>query len=208
MPVIAFVGNKGGAGKTTLSVNLAAGLAQHASTVIVDADPQGSSVHWYANSDETRVSPVIQAQSPLPDQIERLQGEYTYVIADCPPSVHAPQTDAILKMADVAIVPVQPSPVDLWATVHIEQAISEARQINPRLQAYLVVNQMESRSTLSQLIREALAEINVPVAGTAVRKRAVYKASALEGRTVFDMGKRGEEAAAELNKLIQEVIRP
>jgi chromosome partitioning protein len=105
------------------------------------------------------------------------------------------------------MVPVQPSPVDLWATVHIEQAITEAKQVNPLLRAILVVNQMESRSTLSQLIKEALAEIAVPVAATAVRKRAVYKASALEGRTVFDMGKRGEEAARELDELINEVIR-
>lgn len=208
MPVIAFVGNKGGAGKTTLSVNLAAGLARYAGTAIVDADPQGSSVHWYANSDEERVTPVFQAESSLLDQIENLKEKYAYVIADCPPSVHAPQTDAILKMADVALVPVQPSPVDLWATVHIEQAIAEAKQINPRLRAMLVVNQLENRSTLSQLIRDALAEIEVPVAKTAVRKRSVYKASALEGRTVFDMGKRGAEAAEELDQLIQEVIRP
>jgi chromosome partitioning protein len=207
MPVIAFVGNKGGAGKTTLSVNLAAGLARYGETVIVDADPQASSSHWHANSDGQRVTPVFQAEAALPDQLENLKGRYAYVIADCPPSVHAPQTDAILKMADVAMVPVQPSPVDLWATVHIEQAITEAKQANPLLRAILVVNQMESRSTLSQLIKEALAEIAVPVAATAVRKRAVYKASALEGRTVFDMGKRGEEAARELDELINEVIR-
>lgn len=207
MPVIAFVGNKGGAGKTTLSINLAAGLARYEKTAIVDADPQGSSVHWYANSDGSRVTPVYQAETTLLDQIELLKDEYVYVIADCPPSVHAPQTDVILKMADVAIVPVQPSPVDLWATVHIEQAINEAKQLNPALRAILVVNQMESRSTLSQLIREALGEIAVPVATTALRKRAVYKASALEGRTVFDMGRRGEEAAKELDELINEVIR-
>jgi chromosome partitioning protein len=106
------------------------------------------------------------------------------------------------------MVPVQPSPVDLWATTHIEQAITEAKQVNPALQALLIINQLEIRSTLSQLIREALAEIEVDVASTPVRKRAVYKSSALEGRTVFDMGKRGAEAAEELDQLIKEVIRP
>jgi chromosome partitioning protein len=208
MPVIALVGNKGGAGKTTLSVNLAAGLARYAETAIVDADPQGSSVHWYANSTDERVTPVYQSESELLYQINGLKNQYPYIIADCPPSVHAPQTDAILKMADVALVPVQPSPIDLWATVHIEQAVTEAKRINPTLRALLVVNQMELRSTLSKLIRDALSEIAVPVANTAVRKRAVYKASALEGRTVFDMGKRGEEAARELDQLIKEVIQP
>ena len=208
MPVIAFVGNTGGAGKTTLSVNLAAGLARYAKTAIIDADPQNSSVHWSANSDQQRVTPVFQAEAELLDQIENLADEFTYVVADCPPSVHAPQTDVILKIADVAMVPVQPSPVDLWATAHIEQAIAEAKQVNPALRALLIINQLEIRSTLSQLIREALAEIEVEVANTPVRKRAVYKASALEGRTVFDMGKRGAEAAEELDQLIKEVIRP
>jgi chromosome partitioning protein len=208
MPVIALVGNKGGAGKTTLSVNMAAGLARYAKTAIVDADPQGSSVHWHANSEAERVTPVFPAEPELLDQIENIKARFAYIIADCPPSVHAPQTDAILKTADIVMVPVQPSPVDLWATVHIEQAIADARQINPALHAMLVINQLESRSTLSQLIREALAEIEVPVANTAVRKRAVYKASALEGRTVFDMGRRGADAAEELDQLIKEVIRP
>lgn len=208
MPVIAFVGNKGGAGKTTLSVNLAAGLARYADTAIIDADPQNSSVHWYANADERKVTPVFRAESGLLEQVEKLKSQYDYVIADCPPSVHAPQTDTLLKIVDVAMVPVQPSPVDLWATTHIEQAIAEAKQVNPALQALLIINQLETRSTLSQLIREALAEIEVAVADTAIRKRAVYKASALEGRTVFDMGKRGAEAAAELDQLIKEVIRP
>ena len=208
MPVIAFVGNKGGAGKTTLAVNLAAGLARYAATAIIDADPQGSSVHWHANADAGRVTPVFPAASALLEQIETLRQQFTYIITDCPPSVHAPQTDVILKVADVALVPVQPSPVDLWATVHIEEAIREARRNNSLLRAIIVVNQLESRSTLSQLIREALVEIDVPVASTAIRKRAVYKASALEGRTVFDMGKRGADAAKELDELIKEVIQP
>lgn len=208
MPVIALVGNKGGAGKTTLSVNLAAGLARYAETAIIDADPQGSSAHWYANSDKGRVTPVFRAGPELPGQIEKLKSQFVYVIADCPPSVHASQTDAILKITDVAMVPVQPSPVDLWATAHIEQAIAEAKEVNPALRALLIINQLEVRSTLSQLIREALAEIDVEAAKTPVRKRAVYKASALEGRTVFDMGKRGADAAEELDQLIKEVIRP
>ena len=208
MPVIALVGNKGGAGKTTLAVNMAAGLAGYAETAIIDADPQCSSLHWYANSIDARVTPVFQAESVVLNQVENLKRQFAYLIADCPPSVHAPQTNAILKLADVALVPVQPSPVDLWATVHIEQAVAEAKQINPTLRALLVVNQLEVRSTLSQLIRDALSEIDVPVADTAVRKRAVYKASALEGRTVFDMGKRGADAASELDQLIKEVIQP
>lgn len=205
MPVIAVVGNKGGAGKTTLSVNLAAGLTKKTSIAVVDADPQGSALRWRAIAADDAI-PVYQASEQLADQASELQADYDYVVIDCPPSVHAPQTNAILQVGDLALIPVQPSPVDLWATIHIERAIDQAHETNPSLKALLVINQLESRTTLSRLVREALTEIAIPVADTAVRRRAIYRNSALEGKSVFDMGRRGVDAAAELDQLIQEIM--
>jgi len=133
--------------------------------------------------------------------------DFRYVVIDCPPSVLAPQTNAVLEFGDLALIPVQPSPVDLWATVHIEQAIDRAHATNPSLQAMLVINQIETRTTLSRLVREALSAIALPVANTALRRRAVYRSSALEGKSVYEMGRRGADAVDELEQLIQEVTR-
>ncbi|MGB5539510.1 MAG: ParA family partition ATPase [Gammaproteobacteria bacterium] len=205
MPVIAVVGNKGGAGKTTLSVNLAAGLARQAGIVVVDADPQGSSLQWRELADEQDSISAIAATDNLQAQITELAREFDYVVVDCPPSVHASQTISVLEVGDLALIPVQPSPVDLWATVHIERAIANARRTNPSLRSLLVINQLEIRTTLSRVVREALTEISLPVARTALRRRAVYRNSALEGKSVFDMGARGAAAAEELEQLIQEV---
>ena len=205
MPVIAVVGNKGGAGKTTLSVNLAAGLARQAGIVVVDADPQGSSLQWRELADEQNSISAIAATGNLQAQITELAREFDYVVVDCPPSVHASQTISVLEVGDLALIPVQPSPVDLWATVHIERAIANARRTNPSLRSLLVINQLEIRTTLSRVVREALTEISLPVARTALRRRAVYRNSALEGKSVFDMGARGAAAAEELEQLIQEV---
>lgn len=207
MPVIVVVGNKGGAGKTTLSVNLAAGLTKKTSIAMVDADPQGSALQWRAIADND-VLPVYAASTDLANQANELQADYEYVVIDCPPSVHAPQTNAVLRIGDLALIPVQPSPVDLWATVHIERAIDQAHQSNPSLRAMLVINQLEARTTLSRLVREALTEIALPVAKTAVRRRAIYRNCALEGKSVFDMGRRGASAAEELDQLIQEIMTP
>ena len=206
MPIIAFVGNKGGAGKTTLSVNLAAGLARQAATAVVDADPQGSAYQWSVFYESENTIPVYQATEDLEDMARQLLEDYQYVIFDCPPSVHAPQTKSVLEFGDTAVIPVQPSPVDLWATIHIEEAVTMAREVNPKLRALLVINQLEIRTTLSRLVREALSEISLPVADTALRRRAIYRNSALEGKSIFDMGRRGEDAAEELKQLIQEVI--
>lgn len=207
MPVIALVGNKGGAGKTTLAVNLAAQLARRGSTAVLDADPQGSAFQWRAIAEDEAVPPVYEAASDLEEQATALADSKAHVVIDCPPSVHAPQTGIALRLADVALIPVQPSPVDIWATVHIESAVDEARGENPRLRAFLVVNQLEARTTLSRLVRDALAELDLPVAETGIRRRAVYRASALEGKSIYGMGRRGAEAATELDQLIDEVLR-
>jgi len=206
MPVIALVGNKGGAGKTTLTVNLAVGLGRYGKVVILDTDPQGSSTQWRSIAEDNSIPLVISATDNLVGEANNLATNYDYVVVDCPPSVQATQTLSILQVSEFALIPVQPSPFDLWASIHIEQAVFEARKNNPNLRAMLVINQLEPRTMLSQLMREALSEIKVPVADTAIRRRAVYRASALEGRSVYSMGKRGAEAVAELDLLLKEVI--
>lgn len=205
MAIIALVGNKGGAGKTTLAVNLAATMARHAPTIVLDADPQGSALQWTEISETGNATQVIDATDDLESKARRAAKDFSHVVIDCPPSVHATQTHAALRVCDLALIPVQPSPVDLWATVHIVRGIEEARNENPNLRALLVINQMEARTTLSRLVRDVLGELELPVAATAIRRRAIYRASAMEGKSVLEMGKRGADAVAELDKLIIEV---
>jgi len=207
MTVIALLGNKGGAGKTTLSVNLAAGLAKQATAIVVDADPQGSAIQWNAFTDSSTAHCVLEARGELNIQLNELSREYRYIVVDCPPSVSATQTISVLELCDLALIPVQPSPVDLWATVHTEKAVQHARLSNTNLRAVLVINQLESGTTLSRLVRDALSEIELPVAKTALHRRAVFRNSAMEGKNVFQMGRRGTEAAREIDELIQEVIK-
>ncbi len=208
MAVIAMVGNKGGAGKTTLAVNLATTLVKEGSTVIFDADPQGSALQWQSIAGPGSDPRVVDAATGLEETFARTAGHYDHVVIDCPPSVHAPQTHAALEVSDIALIPVQPSPLDLWATVHIEHAVERARKANPRLRALLVINQLEPRTRLSRLIRQALAELQLCAAQTAIRRRAVYRASVLEGKSVLDMGRGGAAAAGEIRNLISEVVTP
>ncbi|MCP5430557.1 MAG: AAA family ATPase [Chromatiaceae bacterium] len=207
MPIIALVGNKGGAGKTTLCVNLASALAEKAPTAILDADPQRSSLQWRELAVRDDAVAVIDAVDGLAAKVDKSRKSFVNLVLDCPPSVNAIQTAQALDLCDLALIPVQPSPLDLWATVHIVDRVEAAKQANPRLRAVLVINQLEPRTRLSQLMRQALAELDLPAARTAIRRRVAYRSSVLEGRTVLDLGSRGAVAANEIRELIEEVVR-
>jgi chromosome partitioning protein len=206
MTVIALVGNKGGAGKTTLAVNLATALKKTARTAIIDADPQRSSTHWRAISEDPGIITVLDDEGGLNGVVRRASEEFEHLVIDCPPSVNSVQTREALRTSRIALIPLQPSPLDIWASVHMEQEIARARDENSALAALLVINQLEPRTRLSQMTREALGELEIPVANTAIRRRMVYRTSVLEGRTVFDVGSRGMEAAEEVLQLIGEVL--
>jgi chromosome partitioning protein len=206
MPILALVGNKGGAGKTTLCVNLATALNARAPTLVLDADPQLSSLQWYELADGENTVPVVDVVEDLVSAVAIARNEYEYLVLDCPPSVHAEQTGQALGISDLALIPVQPSPLDLWASVHIEERIETARAKNPGLRAVLVINQLEPRTKLSRLMRQALAELSLPAADTAIRRRMVYRSAVLEGRAVSNLGQRGAEASAEIEALIEEVL--
>lgn len=206
MPVIALVGNKGGAGKTTLCINLASALAERGATLVLDADPQQSTHNWHAISDGAARFPVVTASEDFDAALSRHANGTRYVLVDCPPSVHSPQTSQVLSRADLALIPVQPSPLDLWASVQIEAEVAKAREANPGLQALLVINQLEPRTRLSQVMGDALAELSLPAARNAVRRRMIYRKSVIQGKSVLDSGSPGAAAAEEIRQLVDEMV--
>lgn len=206
MPVIALVSNKGGAGKTTLSINLASALAELDSAILLDADPQQSSHNWHAIADGASRFPVVAAHEDVAAAAEEHGDKARYVLIDCPPSVHSPQTSDALSRADLALIPVQPSPLDLWASVQIEAEVERAREANPGLGALLVINQLEPRTRLSQVMGDALAELSLPAAESAIRRRMIYRKSVIQGKSVLDVGSQGAAAAEEVRQLVNEMV--
>lgn len=205
--VTAVINQKGGAGKTTLAMNLAAGLAQRGPTVVIDLDPQASSVQW-----------ASQGNMPFPASVKQIQGKwdarglrqtfraFAHVVLDCPPSLESQASVQALRACDLALIPVLPSPVDLWASLRLPLEIEEVRKLRPDLKAYLVLNQMEPQSALSAAMNGALADFGLPVLRAAIRRRAAYRTAALDGVSVYQLGGRGAQAAAEIEAIINEVI--
>ncbi len=205
--VMAIINQKGGAGKTTLAMNLAAGLSRRGETIVIDLDPQGSSLQWASSGSK-----------PFPATVKQIGGKwdartlhqnyraYQHMVLDCPPSVDSHASVQALRACDVALIPVLPSPIDLWASLRLPQEVEEARKVNANLKAFLVINQIEPKSAISAAMHEALAEFGMPVLQATLRRRAAYRAAALEGVSVFQMGSRGAPAADEIEAIINEVI--
>ena len=205
--VTAVINQKGGAGKTTLAMNLAAGLARRGKTLVLDLDPQGSSLQW-----------ASMGQTPFPATVENIGGEwnartlhqnyqaYQHMVLDCPPSLESHASLQALRACDVALIPVLPSPIDLWASLKLPQEIEEARKVNPNIKAYLVLNQLEPNSALSAAMHDALLEFGIPVLNAVIRRRAAYRSAALEGTSVFQLGGHGTQAVEEIEAIIREVL--
>ena len=194
---LAFASNKGGVGKTTLAINVACFQSQSRPMTLYDADPQRSSLHW---------SSIRESDSNL--AVESFSGQNRYskhAVFDCPPVIHHPDTLAILRVADVVLIPVLPSPLDLWATLAVAEEIQRVQLDNKKLQAFLVLNQMESRSRLSRETKEVLESLEIPALKTTIQRRVIYRNAILDGRDVNQSGKGAIAASLEITQLIQEI---
>lgn len=206
--LIALASLKGGCGKSTLSLNLAAGLTQHGSVGLVDADPQGALCHWADWAADDSLPEVIAAGGDPIEAISKAARQHHRVVIDCPPSLDMTITRRVMEHVDTVLIPVLPSPLDLWASAETAESVRKARKKNPGLRAWLLINQVEPSSALSRAMAQALSSLELPVLGCVVRRRAVYRQAAVEGVSVYQLGARGREATLEINEIIKEVLRP
>jgi len=206
MSVICLIGDRSGAGKTTLAINLAAALARKAPTVLLDADPHRAALQWCVKMQADQGLTVEDAAWDLEKLCERCYARHQHMVIDCPVSVRSSQTQAALSISDIALIPVRPVSVDLWATVNIDYAVEDARQLNPKLNGLLVMNQLAPRQRISPLTQQSLNEIDLPVTETRIRRRLAFNNSLKQGQSVLQMGAQGRAASAEIKQLIDEVL--
>lgn len=200
--IVTIAQQKGGAGKTTLAASLAvAWAAEGRAVAIVDIDPQASLTRWHGARPQG-VLPVLDLTSVsgwrAEKELRQLASSHDLVVVDSPPHAETEARIAV-RNADLVIVPVQPSPMDLWATrPTLELAASEGTP------ALAVLNRVPPRARVADEVAGRLVELGVEVAAAQLGNRTGFAAAMMEGLTVMD-GSRRSAAREEIAALAAEI---
>lgn len=205
MKTIAVLNQKGGAGKTTIATHLATAL-QHSghSVLLIDSDPQGSARDWAAVREDHPIS-VVGMDRPTIERDVKSLAPVDFVIIDGAPQASDLAVSAI-KASDFILIPVQPSPYDIWATADLVDLVKQRIEITDgKLQAAFIVSRAITGSNIGKEISVILEDYELPVLTTKIHQRVDYPGTAAGGSTVIEDYPRSE-GAREMMELSAEIV--
>lgn len=204
MHVIAVLNQKGGSGKTTIATHLARALQLDGKDVLlVDSDPQGSARDWAAVREDNPLA-VVGIDRPTIDRDLKAIGRKDFVVIDGAPQAADLAVSAI-KAAHFVLIPVQPSPYDIWATADLVELVKQRIEVTDgKLQAAFVVSRAIKGTRIGAEVTEALNGYGLPVLESRITQRVSYPGTAAAGSTVMD-AEPDSDAAAEVRALANEI---
>ena len=204
---IGIIQVKGGAGRSTVSTNLAGELSKQGKTVLIDCDmPQGTSASWFAVRQQAGKAGNLIADTAtnhreLVAKVEQYQ-DADFIVLDGPPRI-AELTRAILVLADLCLIPVGASAAEIWATSDLLALIEEAKQVKP-VNARMIWTRYRPNTKLAQELSElATKELGLAALTTTLGMRVTYMQALGEGLTVAELA--DQSAKVEARSLVEEV---
>lgn len=209
--IIAILNQKGGVGKTTLSVHVASTLALAGKKVLlIDADVQRSALDWAASREITPIFSVVGiSKNIIHKEVLLLKQNYDYIVIDGPPRVYDVARSAIAA-SDIILIPVQPSPYDVWSAKEVVDLINEVKeplQMYKKIKTAFVINRKISNTVIGRDVVEALEQYkNIPVLKSYITQRVVYAETAARGTSAIEEDP-NSNAGKEIKKMTEELIK-
>lgn len=205
MNIISILNQKGGSGKTTLATHLARSFQLKGYEVLLaDSDPQGSARDWAAAKEEQPLIVIGMDRPTLDRDLKRIANK-DIIVVDGAPQLKDLATSAV-KASNLVLIPVQPSPYDIWATSDLVDLVKQRIEITEGLlKAAFVVSRVITGTKVGKEIFDILSEYGLPVLKSFVSQRIVFSASAGSGETALDQSL-DSQASKEILALANEVL--
>ena len=202
--IISFVNQKGGVGKTTTAINLAASLKRRNKKLLfIDADPQGSAMHWHAVEDNNAFEILHHPDPVNKEDIEELSKNYDYVVIDAPPAI-GDITKSILAVSELSIIPLSPSSLDIWSCKGTLEMIEESQPDNPDMDVKLLINRKIPGTRVGREARTTLDVFDMDILNSELCQRVAYIDAMTSGVSVKQYAPKSK-AADEIEQLCDEI---
>lgn len=203
--VLVVLNGKGGVGKTTTAVNLAAALGQNQRVLLVDADPQGSATWWMKRSQKDPGFDLAQETEPKLLSQLRQAGGYELIVVDTPPALNSATWEAVLPLTDYLVLPTPPAPMDLAALIETVRLAVMPAKVAHRV----LLTKVDPRSLAEALeAQNTLMELGIPAFHAFVRAYKAHERAALEGLPMtLWRGKNAREARLDYFRVVDEIMR-
>lgn len=210
--VITVFNQKGGVGKTTLTMQLAGTLGRRGYQVkVFDMDRQSTATGWAAvAAKESRNFPAeVSNKAPFASgihtEIQRTAETCDYLLIDCPPAIDSKVAGSALIMADLAIIPIPPRPADYQSSEAAKELAKHSQSMNPGLKLLAVANMVDSSSSSKEILASLAKDTKIPLAKSRLGRRVAFSDSPAYGVTVHDL-EDTKKAVEEIEKLATEVL--
>lgn len=208
--IISFLNQKGGVGKTTLSINIATALAfKKCKVLLIDADLQNSSLDWASIRKKEGMFTVVGITKPIiHKEIKKLVKDYDHIVIDGPPRIYDVAKSAIVS-SDLVVIPVQPSPYDVWAAsevVDLIKEVSEPLEGIKNIRCCFTINRKIVNTAVGRDVTQALAHYDIEVLRSHICQRVAYVETAAVGSTVVEDADKNRSASDEIAKLTEEIL--